>query len=622
MTDPTTNTDNPRPAASFTLADFEAANVILLAHNHPELDTHELGKIFMDARTRSTGQASEALKLVAGICSMMLVPEASGDPYRPMVQWGDGTSSMALEHVPRDATGTLAQLVEQLDNAALRARIADVVWLRDRSKGRQIAIAAVRAYRELPIEVDTWHRYGRAGWHRALQLAKQIRAEDELAAIEATLLEAFFAAAVDPDYGYWALHLVRPLRSERRGGDRIREVAAQLEVVGRQCLDALHTFMAQDYFEAAAEWYEWARDRERQAMMLLLAADAIALQADQGDSAIVRHHWLTKAVEAYRRVSAQFRAQLDVDAKIDALLVKRRATGHAALGEMTAMPWPRVDVTDEIQAAIAHVKGRSPFDALLAFCGLDSAPDIPALRSAAETTLQDSALRALMGASVMADDGRTVETSTPEDGWEAQLVAEMRAIFRQHAGKVALARLQPARDQLRFEQGYRLADFITIATHSPIVPADRARIVGRGLYAGYCGEMGDAMHILMPQFEHIVRHVLQGAEALTAHHKDGLDMEVALANLIDRPQMVEEFGDGLKLAIQAVMCDRAGPNLRNNVAHGLMNEEACESAHALYAWWQVLQLVTETAAAAADPEDQAIDTASQDQRVDPNNPGQ
>lgn len=64
--------------------------------------------------------------------------------------------------------------------------------------------------------------------------------------------------------------------------------------------------------------------------------------------------------------------------------------------------------------------------------------------------------------------------------------------------------------------------------------------------------------------------------------------------------MAEEFGDGLTLAIHAIMCDRAGPNLRNDVAHGLADEEACDSAHALYAWWLVLQLVTQTYAAALD----------------------
>ena len=34
-----------------------------------------------------------------------------------------------------------------------------------------------------------------------------------------------------------------------------------------------------------------------------------------------------------------------------------------------------------------------------------------------------------------------------------------------------------------------------------------------------------------------------------------------------------------------------GPNLRNNVAHGLLNDQQANSVEALYAWWLGLQLV-------------------------------
>ena len=71
--------------------------------------------------------------------------------------------------------------------------------------------------------------------------------------------------------------------------------------------------------------------------------------------------------------------------------------------------------------------------------------------------------------------------------------------------------------------------------------------------------------------------------------------------------MAEEFGAGLTLAIHAIMCDRAGSNLRNDVAHGLADEEVCNSAFALYAWWLVLQLVTETFAAAIEAAGTAAD---------------
>ncbi len=64
---------------------------------------------------------------------------------------------------------------------------------------------------------------------------------------------------------------------------------------------------------------------------------------------------------------------------------------------MTSIPLPSEDVTDEIQAVLDHGKGRRPFDALLAFCGLDSVPNISALRIAAEETLQESILETLIG---------------------------------------------------------------------------------------------------------------------------------------------------------------------------------------------------------------------------------
>jgi hypothetical protein len=300
-------------------------------------------------------------------------------------------------------------------------------------------------------------------------------------------------------------------------------------------------------------------------------------------------------------VPGRFRAQLGVEAAIEVLRRKREDAGHAMLGELVMIPGPREDVSARVQAAVDHVKGRQPFEALLAFCGLDSAPDAAALKAAAEASLKATPLRTMMGMNVVAGDGRQVENVGPEDGWQAQVDAQARAMFLEHAGKTALAGLLPARDQLRFEHDFRLGDFIAIAERSPVVPVDRARMVGQGLYAGFCGDMVQAMHILMPQFEHVVRQVLRGAGAFTSQHdQEGLDMEVALGSLVERPQMAEEFGDGLTLAIHAVMCDRAGPNLRNDVAHGLADEEACESAHALYAWWLVLHLVTETCAAAMD----------------------
>ncbi len=579
-----------------TLADFEAADLDALLAAHPDADCHGLQPILWAAKDGLDGAAARAIALLANVCTMMLVPEEPTVLFRPRMVWNDGTGSMSPEHLTASDIDALAQVADNIAQPALRGRVADLVWLRERKRGVRFPQMAIDAYSNRPITFNTWHYGDGACWHRALQLAKQIRAADELDRIERAVLNAFFSAASSE--GYEPLHFVKPLLAEKRAGGRVRDVAEQLESIGRRHFDMARTFHAESYFGAAAEWYQWARDDERQDTMLAMAASAIALQAEQGDGAMVQHTWLTKAIDAYRRVPARSRQRLDVDAAMETLRRKREVAGHAMLGEMVSIKGPRMDVTDIVKASIDHVNGRTALDALLAFCGLDSPPDVEALKAEAEATMRAHPLSALIDAAVMAGDGRQVANTGPRAGWDVQVEEKARALFRTNAGFVAVSSLAPALDHIRNEHAYRLADFTAIAERSPVVPSDRAGIVGKGLHAGFCGDMVQAIHILMPQFEHMVRQVLRAGGAFTAEHRpDGLDMEIALASLVARKEMADEFGDGLTLAIHAIMCDRAGSNLRNDVAHGLADDELCSSPYALYAWWMVLQLVTETFAA-------------------------
>ena len=96
-------------------------------------------------------------------------------------------------------------------------------------------------------------------------------------------------------------------------------------------------------------------------------------------------------------------------------------------------------------------------------------------------------------------------------------------------------------------------------------------------------------------------HLGAGEVAVLARLVDGIAhpaLRARLADLVERKEMERECGYGVTLAVHAIPCDKSGPNLRNEVAHGLATRDLCESAHALYAWWLVLQLVAKTCAAA------------------------
>jgi hypothetical protein len=57
--------------------------------------------------------------------------------------------------------------------------------------------------------------------------------------------------------------------------------------------------------------------------------------------------------------------------------------------------------------------------------------------------------------------------------------------------------------------------------------------------------------------------------------------------------MKERFGEHLTFTIRSLMCKPLGPNLRNQVAHGLAGADLCSSGYGVYAWWLILALVVE-----------------------------
>jgi hypothetical protein len=138
----------------------------------------------------------------------------------------------------------------------------------------------------------------------------------------------------------------------------------------------------------------------------------------------------------------------------------------------------------------------------------------------------------------------------------------------------------------------RESDFVAIASESPIVPEGRERLFGKALFAGYEKDFVAALHLLIPQIEHMVRWHLKAAGIKTTNlDRDGVENENGLSALMELPEATQIFGEDLSFEFKALFCDAFGPNLRNELAHGLLDDNACQSPYAIYTWWFGLKLV-------------------------------
>ena len=160
--------------------------------------------------------------------------------------------------------------------------------------------------------------------------------------------------------------------------------------------------------------------------------------------------------------------------------------------------------------------------------------------------------------------------------------AGQHRVTRQTEDKIRIALVEDQLHQLRVGE-------------VPIVPKGRTGLFGKALFAGFDRDFITALHILIPQIEHLVRvHLKQAGAKTTNLDKDGIENENGMSALMELPEAERVFGKDLAFELKTLFCDAFGPNLRNELAHGLLDEDAFHSPYAIYAWWLGLRLIFNT----------------------------
>lgn len=532
-----------------------------------------------------------ALRLLVQICSMMLMPDEPSTPFKPMLVMSTGRTMIPEDLMLADVD-LLADLAPILKHPLLRARVADLVWFKVRGKGVKFAHMAVEAYRQPSIEGVEWDIEALTCCQRAIQVAASTGKGGGavIGEIARELLVSFWRA-VDADEQQAALRYLRPLQAEGLATGEAKRIAAALEEIARKLLREGDPFGAQHFADRAQFWFGRARDESGRAVAQLLVAQSWEAQADKDGSGITRHHCYAKAIDAYQRVSARYRAQHGAGDAIAQLRAKLPAAGLDMLAQMRMFSHS-IDISDVVAEAVGKVQGLPPTEALFAFGQIAPLPRLDALREEASIPL--SGIGAIFSTASVDEDGRVIAQQDGVDDAESRerrLAAEMVVACARHADISARAMIDPALDVIRQQFHWAPQDFFEIAKLSALVPSDRADLVAKGLYAGYCRDFVPALHILLPQFEHMVREVLKDSGAITTSRQDGIEMELGLSSLVELPEMKQRFGEELTFMIRSLMCKPIGPNLRNNIAHGLAGANLCYSGYGVYAWWLILALV-------------------------------
>ena len=566
-----------------------------------------------------SGQQEHAqiLELLARASSMMIEPKSINEPFKPYFQnFQNQTRSAIPDDFSEENLAFFESILNDIDNPWLIARLADLLWLCKKPKNPGHARIAIDAYISLPICAENWRLDIDSCWERAGRLCIQIKEFERLNEIRDRLFSEFSKDHAGSIFmSLWIADLLDKLKIGSELADRI---TTDLFASGQKLKEKGDFTSARSYFELATKKYQQIKNEVGRLECLVSIADCFEKEADirQETSSLVANMLYENAIQAYRRIPVKNRVQHCVEERVRSIRTKITISGQASLDEMHLVTTDRIDITEIVKSSQAHVSGKSNVtEAVLYFSGIYSGPNYCKLESGSKERIKDHFISALFGSSQIGSDGRVVAKTPPmnlhagEDDPSNQrvLIQQIQQTFSIEIKLVVEGQILPALNQILMEHRVTKDILERLCYCSPIVPKERISLLASALWCGFEFEFGDAIHLLCPQVEHIVRTRLKQAGAQTSNvDKEGIENENGLSTLMDLPEALKVFGEDLTFELKSVFTEALGFNLRNDVAHGLLNDDSASSIATIYAWWMILRLIVHsmlTGAASASPEE-------------------
>ncbi len=513
----------------------------------------------------------EVFKFLKGLTSITLNISEPDTPFHPMFVFPptlgfEGGRGIIPDDFSEDLLATMSGLVSSTTHPLMRARFADVLWVR--RQGYKFACIAHEAYlasaedRNLSHETNSY-------LIRAYQLSRELNNSSMLEkanlVAEETLLRyvdnfrQWIWRAIDLHihltdcYGKNADNLIASLRSESQVAEENRNFTYS-ENIHEQAIALLKAAKA-------------FKKVERTQVDAAEAFSRYAIESAKDNKFGSAVHFTEKSIGLFRNVGGH-REQVD---KLQILLREHNK------GLFESIEWKEITVgaSDEYfellnmrtNDLLDQLDGETLYESLLVLCRFISSPEASAIAAVVERADSEHVMTKLSSSKTFDDDGNVLskdESPTAPCGHLAF-----------HRGDTYFSLIAPAVEKIMAVHDVTLNDLVAILQECPFVPSDRQKIFARGLLAGLHSDFLLVAHLLPPQLEHALRQMLVATGEITSELTDAIiESEYPLGTIIRCNKLEEMLGEDFVLDLSCLLAKSPGSlNLRNRMSHGLLSDK-------------------------------------------------
>jgi hypothetical protein len=585
-----------------TKEDFEQSNWQTFIANVARQECLDYGSVFSEKAEEAKKSGDVRACRVFNLLWAITYAAQRLDLDNRRIAFSTNTEEERLDYPFSYIVGHLAvleEIVYEISDPEMQARIADVVWTlqthkRDASRDYQVGVLAVASYLKaarLLEERGCWRELVRRVKHAA-HLARS-HSNEPLATKTLDYIQSLLDrySYTNPSFPFDQMMVIL---QQYESGDIVKNAAlSQREALLAQ--EAGHWRGARRHWEIKAAWHKMKKDDDKRLESLRLAAETYVNEAEEATTRSPPSHFLATvflndAITGLER-SGGSKERIEE-------LKKKRAKYQAKIpGEMKVIE-VREDISELTESAREHVKGKTPLTALcyLAF-GITSC-EFASLEDRVQENTEGS-LKYLFPGMRVGKEGKTVgirSSILTNDAHKKKnaLTAKMLEQARFYQDFWTSAFIEPARKQINAEHSIQVRDILSIVSNNPFVPRCREMIFARGLQAGLIGDFLMAAHLLMPQLENSLRYLLIQQGLIVSGDHQRIQDEYSLGRILhDDPfasKLEEIVGKDILFDLQGLLVERWGLNLRNLIAHGLMDAEEFSISQVQYLWWLTLRL--------------------------------
>lgn len=515
--------------------------------------------------------------------------ENASEPFGPMMIMEGKRTAIPDDFSEQDLKG-LKTTLEQVGDPEYQARVADVLWLRLRKpEYARLAVSAYLASGKKLEDPQHWTQCMER-YERALRLARQIEPKGELPKeILGHLQERIFHYdGADPLY---FTSKAIELLTEFKFGDfeRLAGIANKVAVESRKNGDFRR---ARTYYENQAKLLKLAKDTGAVERALVESAECFFEEAEAREAAgefMAAHSIWSDAIR-------EFRNRPSLRSRVPDIQKRYSDTGKKVLEEMKSVSSDEIDISEYVKQSKEAVTGLNWDDAFFTFVTFVPLIKTGELRKQAEKQIGDHPLQSMMDTAIYDAAGRKIgirpsaHTDDPQQ-YELAIEGFMEQNASIHRDISIQANIAPMMRQILIEHDVSKDEVAELLGDSALLPEDRKDWFFEAFAAGFAWDFSTALHVLIPQIENALRHVLQQHDVTPSNvDAQGIEEVWGLERILAHDKLKEVIGEDFIFELRSLLVGRLGPNYRNLFAHGLLSPDAMQTGTSLYLWWVIMRL--------------------------------